>query len=215
MSDLPILYSFRRCPYAMRARMALLISNTICEIREVVLAHKPVAMIAASPKGTVPVLVLPDGYVLDQSIDIMRWALAGNDPERWLQGDRGDCDALIATNDGPFKHHLDRYKYPDRYDADANMHRDAGFSILRGLEVRLESRSNLCRETRSLADMAIMPFVRQFAETDRAWFDALPLPSLQRWLQAHLASPLFAQAMVRLPAWQPGDAPTLFAIESR
>ena len=123
MATDPILYSFRRCPYAMRARMALTVSATRCELREVRLSAKPAAMLAASPKGTVPVLVLPDGRVIDESLDIMRWALASNDPEGWLTRDDA---ALIALNDGPFKHDLDRYKYPDRHDADPIIHRASG-----------------------------------------------------------------------------------------
>ena len=205
----PILYSFRRCPYAMRARMALLASGTLCELREVKLRDKPAALIAASAKATVPVLVLPDGTVIDQSLDIMRWALGRNDPENWLAGDDA---ALIAANDGPFKHHLDRAKYPGRY-PESGDHRAEALALLAPLEARLAKTSNLCRETPALTDIALLPFVRQFAEIDRTWFDAQPLPGLQRWLQEHLAGALFTAAMVRLPVWQPGDAPTLFAMK--
>lgn len=193
----PILYSFRRCPYAMRARMALIASEIACEIREVKLRDKPEAMLIASPKGTVPVLVLPDDKVIDESIDIMRWALAQNDPEDWLAG---DDVALIATNDGVFKHHLDRYKYADRHAADPAEHRAMGLAILRDLEARLTA-GYLCGDSRSLADIAIMPFVRQFAETDRTWFDAQALPRLQRWLADLRASSLFEAAMVRREPW--------------
>ena len=189
----PILYSFRRCPYAIRARMALLISETACEVREVKLSDKPAALLAASAKATVPVLVLPDGEVIDESLDIMRWALRRNDPENWLDG---DDPALIAANDGPFKHHLDRYKYPDRHASDAVEHRSHGLAILADLERRLSEHAYLCGAHRSLADVATMPFVRQFAAIDRPWFDALPLPAVQRWLARFLASPLFVQAML-------------------
>jgi glutathione S-transferase len=201
-----ILYSFRRCPFAMRARMALLVSGTLCEIREVKLRTKPAELIAASSKATVPILVLPDGGVIEQSLDIMRWALARNDPEGWL---RGDDAALIATNDGAFKHHLDRAKYPGRY-AESGDHRQQALLLLAPLETRLRVTANLCGDARSLTDIALLPFVRQFAEIDRPWFDAQPFPALQRWLTAHLASVLFADAMVRLPVWQAGDPPTLF-----
>ena len=194
----PILYSFRRCPYAMRARMALAVSGTPHEIREVKLSDKPAEMLAASPKGTVPVLVLPDGQVIDESLDIMRWALARNDPERWLDGDDA---ALIAANDGPFKHHLDRYKYPDRHASEPLEHRALGLAMLGEFDRRLVSRAYLCGETRSLTDAAILPFVRQFAAVDRAWFDAQPLPALQRWLATGLVSPLFAQIMEPRPIW--------------
>ena len=204
---LPILYSFRRCPYAMRARLALLVSGTRCELREVKLAAKPQAMLDASPKGTVPVLVLPDGQVIAESLEVMQWALARHDPEGWL--DRADS-ATIQTNDSAFKHHLDRYKYPERHGSDAAAHRAEGLAILQDLDARLQNSANLMGETRGLTDMALMPFVRQFAETDRAWFDAQPLPGLQAWLHNHLASPLFAAAMVRHAPWQPNDALVLF-----
>ena len=204
---LPILYSFRRCPYAMRARLALRVSQTDCELREVKLAAKPEAMLAASPKGTVPVLVLPDGRVIDESLDIMRWSLSRHDPESWLER---DDPAMIATNDGAFKHHLDRYKYPERHGSDAGQHRAAGLAILGQLDECLREQANLLGGQRGLADMAIMPFVRQFAETDRAWFDAQPLPRLQAWLQGHLASPLFAAAMVRHTPWKEDDPIVVF-----
>ncbi|HEY0623096.1 glutathione S-transferase [Sphingomonas sp.] len=195
----PILYSFRRCPYAMRARMALLVSDTACEVREVKLREKPLEMVAASPKGTVPVLVLCDGPVIEESLDIMRWALRRNDPEHWLDGDDAE---LIGINDSSFKFHLDRYKYADRYPADAVDHRAQAVQILAGLEQRLAKRAFLCGDARSLTDAAIMPFVRQFAATDRGWFDAQPLPSVQRWLATMLASPLFAEAMAKRPQWR-------------
>jgi glutathione S-transferase len=190
----PILYSFRRCPYAMRARMALAVSGAPHEIREVKLRDKPAAMLAASPKGTVPVLVLADGQVIDESLDIMRWALGQNDPERWLDG---NDTALIAANDGPFKHHLDRYKYSDRHGTDPLEHRAQGLALLADLDARLRRHAYLCGETRMLTDAAILPFVRQFAAVDRTWFDAQKLPALQRWLAEGLASPLFTEVMAR------------------
>lgn len=197
----PILYSFRRCPYAMRARLALLVSETACEIREVKLRDKPVEMVAASPKATVPVLVLPEGKVIDESIDIMRWALRRNDPEDWLAGDDA---ALIAANDGRFKHHLDRYKYPDRYGSNPEAHRAEGLAILGELEARLAPQPFLCGERRALTDSAIMPFVRQFAAVDRDWFDTRSIPAVQRWLAVQVEAPLFVRAMVPHPQWQPG-----------
>jgi glutathione S-transferase len=208
MTALPILYSFRRCPFAMRARMALLVSGQTVELREIVLRAKPDAMLAASPKGTVPVLVLPDGEVLDESLDIMRWALRQYDPEGWMAGDDA---ALIAANDGAFKHHLDRYKYPSRHGEDPLVHRDAGLDHLLLLEDRLAQHGHLCGPTRTLADIALFPFVRQFAATDPDWFDRQPLPNVQLWLSTLTASPLFAQCMLRLPPWQPGDAMVSFA----
>ena len=166
----PVLYSFRRCPYAMRARMALWVAGVTVTLREVKLAAKPPALIAASPKGTVPVLVLADGpddgSVIDQSLDIMRWALGQNDPEGWLAGEDA---ALIAANDGPFKHHLDRAKYPGRYEEeDGTDHRAAALALLAPLEARLADAPYLCGETRSLTDIALLPFIRQFAAIDPA-----------------------------------------------
>ena len=198
-----ILYSFRRCPYAMRARMALIISGQQVELREVVLRDKPASMLALSPKGTVPVLALPGGEVIEESLDIMRWALRLDDPEGWLEGDDA---ALIAANDGAFKQHLDRYKYATRHGSDPLEHRAAGMAWLGELEARLESGAFLCGGRRMLADIAIFPFVRQLAAADQAWFDAQPLPRVQAWLRALIGSELFDRAMVRRAAWQLGDA---------
>ena len=199
----PVLYSFRRCPYAMRARLALAVSGTRTELREVRLSAKPQAMLDASPKGTVPVLVQPGGTVIDESLDIMRWALARRDPEGWLARDDAE---LIAMNDGPFKRDLDGYKYPDRIGADTTAHRESGLTFLCEIDARLANSVQLCGADRGLADAAIMPFVRQFAAVDREWFAALPLPQLQQWLAGHLASDLFAAIMVRAAPWSPDSA---------
>ncbi|WP_336969439.1 glutathione S-transferase [Sphingobium aromaticiconvertens] len=204
----PILYSFRRCPYAMRARMALLVSGQAVEIREVALRDKPPAMLAASPKGTVPVLVIAEGAVIDESLDIMRHALTRNDPEGWLAGDDAE---LIAANDGPFKHHLDRYKYPERHGSDPLGHRAAALDLLAPLEARLARTPHLCGPTRTLVDIALFPFVRQFAAVEPDWFAARSLPRLQHWLAAHIGSDLFERAMVRRPAWREGDPPILLS----
>jgi len=201
---LPVLYSFRRCLYAMRARLALAVSETRYELREVRLSAKPAAMLAISPKGSVPVLALDDGSVIDESLDIMRWALALRDPEDWLAR---DDPALIGHCDGSFKQDLDRYKYPERHGSNPAAHRDNGLAFLREIDRRLAAADHLCGPERGLADAAIMPFVRQFAAVDRAWFDAQPLPRLQSWLGRYLASDLFAEIMVRTMPWSPGDAP--------
>ncbi len=203
---MPVLYSFRRCPFAMRARLALMVSGVACALREVKLSAKPDALRAASAKATVPVLVLADGAVIDQSIDIMRWALGRSDPLGWLLRDDAE---LIAASDGSFKHDLDRYKYPHRHGSDAVVHRDSGLAFLRRLEDRLVL-GQLCGAAAGIADMAIMPFVRQFAATDRAWFDAQALPRLHAWLGGHLASDMFVSVMERYAPWQPGDAPIVF-----
>ncbi len=208
MTDHHILYSFRRCPYAMRARMAIAVSGLKVELREVVLRDKPPELLEASPKATVPVLVLLDEVIVDQSLDIMRWVLEQNDPEGWLASD--DVD-LIQQNDGPFKAALDRYKYPHRYGLeDGTAHRTEGLAILSRLDARLHHCPFLTGETRGLTDIAIFPFIRQFAATDQAWFDAQPLPDLHRWLTKLLTSDLFASIMHRYPRWHSGDAPTFF-----
>lgn len=188
----------------MRARLALAVSATQVELREIKLSAKPEAMLAASPKGTVPVLVLPDGEVIEQSIDIMRRALALHDPEHWL--DRDD-QALITTNDGSFKHDLDRYKYPDRHQVDAEIHRTNGLAFLQQIEDRLTTAPFLCGQQRGLADAAIIPFIRQFAAVDADWFAAQTLPRLKEWLSGYLASDLFASVMLRVSPWLPTDAP--------
>ncbi len=195
----PILYSFRRCPYAIRARLALAVSGIAVEHREVKLRDKPAEMLAASPKGTVPVLVLPDGAVIEESIDIMRWALARNDPEAWLAGDDAE---LIAASDGAFKGHLDRYKYPERFAADGVDHRAAGLAMLEGLEARLGERAYLSGARFGLADAAILPFVRQFAAVDRDWFAGQDLARVQTWLAAFVGSELFEGVMVAREVWR-------------
>lgn len=192
MNPLPKLFSFRRCPYAMRARLALLVSEQKFDLHEVSLRVKPAAMLDASPKGTVPVLVLPDGTVIDESLDIMLWALGRNDPEHWLAGLN---PALIAQNDGQFKHHLDRYKYAPRYACDPQPHGAAALAILREWDARIGETGQLCGPAHSMTDMAIMPFVRQFAATDRDWFAAQAVPHIHRWLAEHEASALFARVM--------------------
>ncbi|MDO9114104.1 MAG: glutathione S-transferase [Polaromonas sp.] len=210
---LPILYSFRRCPYAMRARLALSVSGQAHELREVVLRNKPADLLAASPKGTVPVLVLPGGEVLGESLDIMRWALARHDPAQWLSppgASSGEMEALIAANDGDFKRHLDRYKYPNRYAGESGgeaagfalTHRTKAAQWLAQLDARLDDGWLLGTQA-SLADMAILPFVRQFAHTDADWFAAQPWPRLQGWLAAFEVSDLYAGVMGKHATWQP------------
>ncbi|NNE24227.1 MAG: glutathione S-transferase [Rhizobiales bacterium] len=210
----PVLYSFRRCPYAMRARMAIAASNTICEIREVSLKDKPEGMVTASPKATVPVLVMADDTVIDQSLEIMLWTLGQNDPHGWLTPETGDLDAMLALIDqteDPFKIHLDRYKYSVRYEgADPAFHRTEAVKFLEALDSRLEDTIHLFGDRPALADYAIFPFIRQFANTDRDWFDALSLPALQAWLETHLASDLFKSIMAKRAFWHSGQVPELF-----
>lgn len=216
---LPILYSFRRCPYAMRARMAMVIAGVHAELREVVLKDKPAEMLEASAKGTVPVLVLPGGEVIDESLDIMYWALRQSDPEDWLTADRPNAkletQALIADNDGPFKHHLDRFKYASRYEGvSSEEHGLAAEPYLRAFDDRLRDSKHLMGETRSLADIAIFPFVRQFAnaakENDNDALTMARFPGVDRWLRGHVATPLFASIMGKYPQWQPGEGTVHF-----
>ncbi|SET31912.1 MULTISPECIES: glutathione S-transferase [unclassified Pseudomonas] len=192
-----LLYSFRRCPYAMRARLALRYSGVPVQIIEVSLKAKPAEMLALSPKGTVPVLSV-DGRVIEESLEIMQWALAQHDPDDWLlQGDPAVL-ALIAENDQGFKYHLDRYKYADRYPEHPMEHyRAEGEAFLQKLEGLLGERAYLLAEHPSLADMALAPFVRQFAHVDREWFAGTPYQRLQAWLQRVLTSPLFIAVMTK------------------
>jgi len=214
-AGLPVLYSFRRCPYAMRARMALAYSQVNVELREVVLREMPAAMLAYSPKATVPVLVFPDDAVLEESRDIMDWALSGNDPENWMPAagseEYATAKHLMDENDGSFKQHLDRYKYAERYpEHPLEYYREQGESFLKRLDDRLSRNTWLLGERISVADVAIFPFVRQFAHVDKPWFDRLPWSHLQQWLGALLQSDLFASVMQKYPQWQEGDAPTRF-----
>lgn len=214
MGVYPILYSFRRCPYAMRARLALSISHQVCELREVVLRDKPQEMLMISPKGTVPVLVDLEGSVFDESLDIMLWALNKTDPDAWLQPEQGSMaqmQELITECDGGFKYHLDRYKYAQRYDnTNDQVHRTAGATFLSKLNTQLERTAYLYGARTTLADMAIAPFVRQFANTDRQWFDRQPWLNLQTWLTTFLDSDIFAQVMQKYPQWDSSAAGPLF-----
>lgn len=218
---LPILYSFRRCPYAIRARLAIRAAGVSVALREVVLRDKPAAFVATSPKATVPVLLLPEGRVLEQSLEIMRWALGQHDPQGWLPSDTHaeahpgaptDAEALIALNDGPFKQALDRYKYAPRGPMPNGTAKcdEAVALMLAPLNERLASHRFLLRDTPSLADMAIVPFVRQFAAVDAVGFDRLPLALLRGWLRRLTGTPLFESVMPKFAPWRPGDAVTVF-----
>jgi len=193
------LYSFRRCPYAMRARMALRYSGVAVDLIEVSLKAKPPEMLALSPKGTVPVLSV-DGQVIDESLAIMRWALAQNDPQDWLlkEDPAGQAltGALIEENDQAFKVHLNRYKYAERYpEQPMAVYRAEGEVFLRKLDELLDGRDYLLAGHPTLADVALMPFVRQFAHVDREWFAQTPYVRLQAWLQRFLESALFTGVM--------------------
>ena len=199
---IPVLYSYRRCPYAMRARMALKCADIQVEHREIEFRNKPKSMLLVSPKGTVPVLCL-DGLVLDQSLDIMRWALEKSDPDGWSSLDAKASQAWIEKNDGPFKVLLDQYKYPNRF-PDLNpddVLNSAVELMLKPMESALQSSKYLMGNKMSLVDVAIFPFIRQFAAVNPQCFEELPFPLVKAWLNQHLESDLFNSVMDKHPTW--------------
>lgn len=210
----PILYSFRRCPYAIRARIAIKYCGIPVELREVVLSNKPQSMLTVSPKATVPVLVLSDGTVIDESRDIISWALAINDPDNWLMGKNDEMMEvvyqLMDENDFSFKPYLDKYKYHERYpEQSIEYYRTQGEVFLKKLEGLLVNNRFLVSEKISIADIAIFPFVRQFAHVNKAWFYQTSYIKLQHWLDWFLQSHLFNQVMLKYPPWKEGMQGTL------
>ncbi|MEO9459301.1 MAG: glutathione S-transferase [Lentilitoribacter sp.] len=211
----PIFYSFRRCPYAMRARLALNSSKLGVELREIILRDKPEHMLEVSPKGTVPVMILPQGQVIDESLDVMLFALGQNDPEHLLNPDAANLDdmlSLIAQFDGPFKTALDRYKYANRHEnVDVDDERKIASEHLMELEaLLLKSEGYLFGDRISLADLAIFPFVRQFANVDKDWFNDQPWPNLIKVLDNFVSSERFLSIMEKYPRWQEGDQAIYF-----
>ena len=210
MTELPILYSFRRCPYAMRARMALVASGAVVELREVLLKDKPPELVAASPKATVPVLVLSDCRVIEESLDVMQWALVQSDPLGWLEGTALDSD-WISECDGDFKHWLDCYKYAERYpEHTAEDYRQKAESFIQKLEDRLSVSDWMGGGAAHAVDVALFPFIRQFAGVDPSWWQSAPYPSVRRWLENWLNSALFSAIMAKYPRWEPGQAAERF-----
>lgn len=215
--SLPRLYSFRRCPYAMRARLGIVFAELQVELREIVLRNKPAQMLAISPKGTVPVLQLTgsDSRVIEESREILEWALAQNDPHGLLNTDLTSANALIEQNDHKFKHWLDRYKYADRHPELSQLeYRHKGEVFLQVLEELLSKHKYLLSDNISIADIGIMPFVRQFAHVDRDVFYSLPYPHLQQWLKDWLEHPVFLQIMPKYQPWQEGDELVVFPSHS-
>lgn len=198
----------------MRGRMGLYAAGVQCELREVLLRDKPAEMLEISPKGTVPVLQLTDGTVIDESLDVMLWALEKNDPHNWLRH-KDEALALIRKNDGPFKVALDRYKYPDRYKDETNTPpenenwRANGEEFLADLEERLNKNGGYLQgNAPALADYAIFPFIRQFRMPDTFWFDEeAPYPKLRQWLSSFTEGPTFKAIMAKHKPWQPGQTP--------
>ncbi|BBC24211.1 glutathione S-transferase [Pseudanabaena sp. ABRG5-3] len=216
---LPILYSFRRCPYAIRARMALAYAGIVYELREVSLKNKPKEMLEISPKGTTPVMQIfkdvensnqdsDQGFlILEESLDIMNWAVQQNDPCNWqnlADADLAIAQQLIKTNDGEFKKALDRYKYPNRFpEQSQEFYRQQAEKVLQVLELQLQQHQFLIGDRQTLADVAIFPFIRQFAYVNIDWFNSSPYISLQKWLHWHATSAIFEFVMQKFPVWTP------------
>lgn len=211
-NNLPILYSFRRCPYAMRARMAIHISGQKCELREVLLRDKPPSMLEYSAKGTVPVLILQDGKVIDESLDVIDWALNLNDPDDWQRSkDKEKTKELIKINDGEFKYHLDRYKYSKRYDnEDPEFHRKKCLKFIESINNELNNSEYIFDDNISYADIVLLPFIRQFRIADIEWFDSLPYDNLKKWLSSFLGSSLLNSIMKKYDLWKEGDKSIVF-----
>ena len=211
-NNLPILYSFRRCPYAMRARMAIHISGQKCQLREVLLRDKPPSMLEYSAKGTVPVLILQDGKVIDESLDVIDWALNLNDPDDWQRSkDKEKTKELIKINDGEFKYHLDRYKYSKRYDnEDPEFHRKKCLEFIESINNELNNSKYIFDDNISYADIVLLPFIRQFRIADIEWFDSLPYDNLKKWLSRFLDSSLLNSSMKKYDLWKEGDKSIVF-----
>lgn len=206
MQSYPVLYSFRRCPYAMRARMAINKANIKCELREVVLKDKPEAMLLLSKKATVPVLLTEDKKVIEQSTEIMYWALNQSDPDDWLDEDVSQSQYLIDYNDNEFKHFLDRYKYHIGYpEHSQEYYRDNAESFLKLIEKQLSNNRGLALlgDRLTFADIAIFPFIRQFSKVDLDWFQASPYELLIKWTTDIEQSELFQSCMKKYDQWQP------------
>jgi len=211
-NNLPILYSFRRCPYAMRARMAIHISGQKCELREVLLRDKPSSMLEYSAKGTVPVLILQDGKVIDESLDVIDWALDLHDPDDWQRSkDKEKTKELIKINDGEFKYHLDRYKYSKRYNnEDPEFHRKKCLKFIESINNELNNSEYIFDDNISYADIVLLPFIRQFRIADIEWFDSLPYDNLKKWLSSFLGSSLLNSIMKKYDLWKEGDKSIVF-----
>jgi glutathione S-transferase len=207
LTAFPILYSFRRCPYAIRARMTLYYSQKRVELREISLKNKPKDLLLASPKAQVPVLILNSGDILDESLDIMLWSLQVSDPDHWLPlSKKNTIMQWIQKNDLEFKPQLDRYKYAERYpEYPRSVYRAKIEAFYHSLEASLSQHDFLAGAHISLADIALFPFIRQSAFVDKTWFEQAPFPHLQAWLQWWLKSSLFLNVMAKYPVWEPGS----------
>ncbi|OED71339.1 glutathione S-transferase [Vibrio splendidus ZS-139] len=214
-SDLPILYSLRRCPYAMRGRMGIALSQQQVLLREIVTKDKPSELLASSPKGTVPVLILPDGQIVEQSLDVMNWALQQNDPQDLLRSSNSalseSVHQLIKMNDEEFIGYLEKYRASVRYrNDDVEQRRQLCEGFISVLENKLANRDYLFGNTPSLADFAVMPFVSQFVRVEKKWFVQSDYQNVGRWLRAHLESKLYGQVMKQYPLWNETKQDCLF-----
>lgn len=203
----PVLYTFRRCPWAMRARIALHYAGVQCEVREVHLRNKPVALLEISPKATVPTLVLPNGTVIDESMDIIRYALQYHDPDGWHDADMADAERLLNIAEGDFMKVSHRYKYHDRFPDETleDNRQKCEKLLLNDFETRLHKNQFLCGEKPSIADVGTFPLIRQFAAVDRAWWHASPYSNIQRWLDLWTKSPHYINVMNKRKPWQESD----------
>ena len=211
----PTLYSFRRCPYAMRARLALRLCKIECIIREISLKAKNSEFLQVSPKGTVPVLVLPNGKVLEESLDIINWSLEQNDPNNLKVNDevtKKINDKYIQLFDKDFKFHLDRYKYSSRYNiSNSEIHRNKARNILTEINTMLEGKDYIGGQCMSLLDISILPFVRQYRIADINWFDNhLGLRNINNWVNIFLNTEILASIMTKYKVWEKEDPPILF-----
>ena len=211
----PTLYSFRRCPYAMRARLALRLCKIECIIREISLKAKNIEFLKVSPKGTVPVLVLPNGKVLEESLDIINWSLEQNDPNKLKVNDKvtkKNNDKYIQLFDSDFKFHLDRYKYSSRYNiSNSEIHRNKAQNLLTEINTMLEGKDYIGGQCMSLLDISILPFVRQYRIADINWFDNhLGLRNINNWVNIFLNTEILASIMTKYKVWEKDDPPILF-----
>lgn len=220
--SLPILYSLRNCPFAMRARMAIYKAQISVELRDLVLSNKPVEMLNASPKGTVPVVVLSTGSVIEESLDVMLWALTENDPHNLLRDteplnntislvNKSDIVELVTKYDQQFKPCLEAYKCAKRYhESNLIECREACEIYIQELEQGLAKHRFILDNQESMADIALLPFIRQFAKVERSWYLSSRYVNVRRWLNAYLQSAVFNKVMTKYPLWQAGQEPEVF-----
>ena len=211
----PILYSFRRCPYAMRARMAIYLNSISCELREVKLSNKPQEMLDISPKGTVPVLQLTDGKILEESLDIIFWAYKKNINSQIYNDyliNKKNIDELINIFDNSFKYNLDRYKYPNRFEGVDNLyHRGKCLDILKLVSQTLLNKNYIFSESLGIGDICIFPFIRQFRIANMEWFDEqIEIKNIITWFNKINSSDLFNKIMLKYDPWVDSDKPVIF-----